>query len=364
MKIDDLQEIETPPAVVAPTAAHVAHGLTIPAVKRIELFSADDWEIFVQEWAHGLSPQYKTVKRFAGSGDQGRDIVGFCDDKNFQGVWDLYQCKRYDDKLKPSEIWIELGKLVYHTFQDKIQLPRKYMFMAPKGVGLKLQKLLVDGNKLKDQLRLSWDGHCKDTIQSGTEIRLEGDFLSYFDAFDFSIFGWMTAPDLVEGHKKTPFHATRFGGGLPPVPTKVDVPDEIQENESRYITQLFESYTDHKKEELTSYDHLDKHDDMKGHFVRSRESFYSAELLRNFARDNVPPGTFESLQDDVYHGVIDTCEKDYADGLERLRTTLATAVSLPLASNPLHTATTTKNRNGICHQLANEDRLLWIKKKK
>ncbi len=364
MKNNELKDIETPPAAVAPTSAHALHGLTVPAVKRIELFSADEWEVFVQEWAHGLAPKYKTVKRFAGSGDQGRDVVGFCDDKNFYGVWDLYQCKRYEEKLGPAEIWIELGKLVYHTFQDKFQPPRKYFFMAPKGVGLKLQKLLLDDKKLKEELRKKWDSHCKDKIKTGTEVKLEGDYLSYFDAFDFTIFGWMTSPDLVEGHRQTAFHATRFGGGLPPVPTQVDVPDEIQEIESRYITQLFEAYSDHKKEDLNSYDHLDKHDDVKGHFARSRESFYSAELLRNFARDNVPPGTFESLQDDVYHGVIDTCEKDYTDALERLRTTLSTATALPLTNSPLCTSTTPKNRNGICHQLANEDRLLWIKKKK
>lgn len=364
MKNDGLEDIQTPPAAVAPTSAHVLHGLNIPAVKRIELFSADDWEVFVQEWAHSLLAQYKSVKRFAGSGDQGRDVVGFCDDNKFHGIWDLYQCKRYDDKLTPSDIWIELGKLVYHTHKDGIQPPRKYLFMAPKGVGIKLLKLLADDKKLKEQLVLNWDAHCKDKIETGTAIKLEGDFLKYFNAFDFTIFDSMTAPDLVEGHSKTPYHATRFGGGLPPVPTDINVPNEIQEIESRYITQLFEAYSDHKKEDLSAYEHLDTHDDMKGHFARSRESFYSAELLRNFARDNVPPGMFESLQDDVYHGVIDCCEKDYSDGLERLRTTLSKATDLPLANNPLHTSTSPKNRNGICHQLANDDRLIWVKKNK
>ena len=45
---------------------------------------------------------------------------------------------------------------------------------------------------------------------------------------------------------------------------------------------------------------------LKDHFRRQREAFYEAESLRVFARDSVPPGTFESLLDDIHDGVIDT----------------------------------------------------------
>ncbi|MDD4616369.1 MAG: hypothetical protein PHW76_04530 [Alphaproteobacteria bacterium] len=364
MKNHLLKDISTPKSKVSPTSAHVAHGINIPAVKRIGLFSADEWEEFVEEWAHSLKPAYQSVKRFAGSGDQGRDVVGFCSNTNFQGVWDLYQCKRYEEKLVPSDIWIELGKLIYHTLQDGIKQPRKYLFMAPNGVGLKLQKLLIDPMKLKEQLRQNWPQHCQNEIAVGKEIKLDGELLAYFEAFDFSTFGWMTAPDLIQGHSKTPFHATRFGGGLPPVPTEVVVPDDIQPIESRYITQLFEAYTDNKKQQISCADELVPHSEIKEHFSRSRESFYSAELLRNFARDNVPPGTFEALQDDVYHGVVDTHDMDYPDGLVRLRATVSKASDLPVANSPLNTSTTPKNKNGICHQLANDDRLMWVRKNK
>ncbi len=45
-------------------------------------------------------------------------------------------------------------------------------------------------------------------------------------------------------------------------------------------------------------------------YLRQRERFYHAESLKNFARDTVPTGTFDALQDEIYHGVIDVCE-DY-----------------------------------------------------
>lgn len=347
---------------VSYSSSHVQNGVNIPAIKRIEIFSPAEWEEFTEEWSYSLKPRYVDIKRLSGSGDQGRDVIGFCDEKKFNGVYDQYQCKYYNDKLKPSDVWIEIGKLIYHTYQDGIEPPRKFYFVSPKGVGLKLSKILLT-DQIKTNLKEKWDESCGNKIEVGTSICLEGDLLLFFDNFDFSIFGWITAAQLVEGHVSTPFHVTRFGGGLPPVLNVVTAPEQIQDTESRYVTQLLEAYSDNKKEQLTSVEHLESHSDIKDHFTRSRESFYSAESLRNFARDNVPPGTFESLQNDVYYGVIDTCEMDYKDGLERVRKTTSKATDLPLANNPLESATSPKNKQGICHQLSNEDRLIWVKKK-
>ena len=357
-----LEDISTPIISTVPTSAHVMYGIPVLAVQRIKLLSPDDWEIFVQEWAHSLEPKYRCVKRFAGSGDHGRDVVGFYGDDKYEGDWDLYQCKRYQDKLSPSDIWIELGKLIYYTNQDKIKPPKKFCFMAPQGITLKLEKILVDKEKIKNGLKENWDTHCRDKITTAP-IELENNLLVFFENFDFSIFSSMTAPDLVEGHAKTSFHATRFGGGLPPISKDVKVPEQIQEMESRYITQLFEAYSDNTKQTLATADHLESHEEIKGHFSRSRESFYSAESLRNFARDNVLPGTFESLQDEVFNGVIDICEHDHTDGFARLKSTTNKATELPLTNNPLHSTISINHRKGICHQLSNDDKLTWVKKK-
>ncbi len=52
------------------------------------------------------------------SGDQGIDIVGFITDANWDGGWDNYQCKRYNNPLCPGDIWVEIGKIIYSTFQQ------------------------------------------------------------------------------------------------------------------------------------------------------------------------------------------------------------------------------------------------------
>jgi len=98
---------------------------------------------------------------------------------------------------------------------------------------------------------------------------------------------------------------------------------------------------------------------LEGHYDRQRVLFYSAESLRNFARDRTPPRTFDSLQDDVYNGVIDICEAVHSDALERLRTTITTAGQLDVSGNALVGVTKVADKQGICHQLANDDRLIW-----
>src|SRR5690606_26867859 len=94
---------------------------------------------------------------------------------------------------------------------------------------------------------------------------------------------------------------------------------------------------------------------LNDHFGRRRVAFYHAESLRIFARDTVPEGTFESLQDEIHAGVVDVCDASHSDGYER-----ACAVT-KAARNPLIARAKVQDREGICHQLANEDRLRWSK---
>ena len=105
---------------------------------------------------------------------------------------------------------------------------------------------------------------------------------------------------------------------------------------------------------------LKAHQSLEKDFLRQRERFYHAESLRNFARDTVPEGTFSDLQDEVFHGVIDIAESGHADGFERMRATVAQAAQVSTMANPLASVTKSQDRQGICHQLANEDHLTWV----
>jgi hypothetical protein len=281
--------------------------------------------------------------------------------KKLLGVWDNYQCKHYDHALYPSDALPEIGKLLWYTFKDEFAVPRRYYFVAPKGVGTTLNGLLANAGELKKVLIEGWDKNCKNKITRTEEIRMTSDFLAYVEAFDFSIFDSKTGLQLVEDHQHCPYHAARFGGGLPPRPDPETPPDDIAPTESRYVEQLFSAYADHKKTPITDLTGLKPHPTLRDHFLRQRVSFYHAESLRIFARDSVPPGTFESLQEDICAGVIDTHDAAHADGYARVCAVTKAARDMQITANALITRAKPQDRDGICHQLANEDRLRWTK---
>ena len=73
--------------------------------------------------------------------------------------------------------------------------------------------------KLKLELTANWEKHCRAEITSTQEIPLEGDFLAYVNAFDFTIFKGKQPLALIDEHRASPYHLSRFGGGFPARPT-------------------------------------------------------------------------------------------------------------------------------------------------
>ena len=182
----DFIEIDPKPQESSFSPDHVNFGLPIPKEKRVQLFSPDEWECFTEEWASILKSSYFRVVKFAGAGDKGLDVVGFTTKDSFLDVWDNFQCKHYNHPLKPSDIWVEIGKLIYYTFTKEYTTPRSYYFIAPLGIGTKLQALLSDKDKLKKELIKQWETHCESSITSKSEIELNGELLTYLEKFDFS----------------------------------------------------------------------------------------------------------------------------------------------------------------------------------
>lgn len=342
------------------TAAQVATGPVIPPQQQLLLYSDDQWEDFVQEWAHYcLKPDYVKVWRFTGAGDRGIDVAGFVDAAELNGVWDNYQCKHYGKQLAPTDVWVEFGKIIWYSFKGEYKPPRRYYFVAPQGIGTKLSNLLLNAAKLRTQLIQNWDKYVRHEITETAEVPLGGALLDYLNAFDFSIFTAKNALQLVDAHRTTPVHAARFGGGLRPRPDGSEPPELVAVHESIYVSRLLDAYADHKKVAVEDTDSLTAWPPLKAHFQRQREAFYRAESLREFAKDTVPTGTFESLQDDIYDGVVDTCDASHTDGYARVCEVTKTARTLQITANPLISCVNPKDRDGICHQLANDERLQW-----
>lgn len=357
---EELKEPPTPGNALM--AALAANGPAIPPQQRLLIYSADDWEEFVHEWAHYcLKKTYKQVQRFAGAGDMGIDIAGFVDDKRLNGVWDNYQCKHYDKPLTPTDIWPEIGKVIWYSYSKKYVPPRHYYFVAPRGAGPKLTHLLANATRLQADLISSWDNSVKDKLTVTQEVPLDNALRAYIDGFDLTIFSTKTSLELIEDHRSTPIYAQRFGGGLGNRPVADKPPEVVAPGESPYVTQLLGAYGEHTGTTIADASALSS-TKLKEHFRRQREAFYEAESLRVFARDTVPQGTFESLQEDIFTGVIDTHDDDHVDGYHKVCAVTKAAKEVQITANALITCTNPKDRDGICHQLVNEERLRWTTK--
>lgn len=253
-----------------------------------------------------------------------------------------------------------MGKVLWFSFSGDYKAPRSHTFIAPYGIGTKFNSLLKSPAKLKQELIANWEKHCRTGITDTQEIVLEGDFLAYVDGFDFSIFKGKQPLALIEEHRASPYHLSRFGGGFPARPITPLPPSDIGTHETKYVEQLYLAYGDHLNKPINSTADLGKAV-LREHFSRQREAFYQAEALRVFVRDKVEPGTFERLQDEIYAGVIDTHDEEFDDGYKRVVAVTKAAQDMAITANPIAPIAQTQDRRGICHQLANDEKLKWTR---
>lgn len=347
-----LSDIEAP--VPAPLSLA---GPPVTPQQRIYFYSSDEWELFIREWATALSEEYVQIKRLGGPNDKGVDVAAFKTKNGFEGAWDCFQGKHYSAALTLSDAIPEMVKIFAGVVTGHYEMPDQYAFLAPRGCGPSLNRLLSSPTKLREEF-------LKQTEPGATHVaHLREESLHKIrklaTATDFSVFQSVEILEALETHRKTSYYTARFGGPLPARPPVDTPPEELGDYETRYVKKLIDAYAEQQMIDLTDEGSLSSHPKFGGHFQRQRISFYSAEALRLYARDSVPEGTFESLQADVHGGVIEAAEAEYKCGLDRLREVLTLSTQLDLSAHALVSVSRLEDRKGICHQLANEDRLTW-----
>jgi hypothetical protein len=254
-----------------------------------------------------------------------------------------------------------MAALPVYTRRGDYTYPRRYYFIAPQGAGTKLSNLLKKPDDLRAGLVTNWDAYCRAAITSTQTVELDAALKAHIAALDFSTFDATPPLRIIDGHSRTRWHVARFGGGLPPRPTPEAPPIEPGDTETAFVRELLNAYSDHLKPPVNGIGDLAKADDLREHFGDSRLEFYSAESLRTFSRDTLPPGEFEKLQDEVHSGIRDEVRGDHADGYRRVVAVVKTARTLPLGGHALHGRMAVRDHGGICHQLANDGRVRWVK---
>lgn len=353
MLLSDLPE----PSVEIPLSLT---GPPVTPAQRIAFYSSDEWEEFIKEWAIELKPAYLQVKRLGGSGDGGIDVAGFRSERGLEGVWDLFQGKHYAGPISPSDAWPEFLKMFIHVDAGDYVLPETYNFLAPKGCGTTLNRLLSKPSALKERFLLAIDDSTP--LAKTVDAVALGRIRSLAQSTDFAMFKSVELHDALKTHETSNRHLARFGGTQLPSPRPfTDPPEAVHDDEVVYIAELRKVYSERCSDDLSDPVGIGAHPQFGKHFKRQRFAFYAAESIRMDARDAVPDGTFKRLQDDVHDGIIELAEADHDSGMKRLTEVLSHSTLLDLGSHPLVSWASPKARQGICHQLANEKRLTWTR---
>lgn len=338
-------------------------GLPIDSKIRLAQFSAAEFERFTLEWASDYlaKQQYvNEIQQRGGAGDKGRDIVVWLDPSGVSPRrWRLYQCKHYDSNLGLPKAGGEIAKVLFYTFNGDFTAPEEYYFVTHKGVTSPFQDLLDDPDKLKKAVLSDWAVYAK-AVTTKHDIPLTPDLKRHIESFDFSIFRAKQPHDLLEEHSKTKFHLTVFGAPLIERPPAETPPSAVAPMETVYVEQLYSVISHDIAVPVKSpadFQHSPTHVKL---FERSRITFYCAEGLRELARDQMAnQAFFQTLLDEFDSGLYYTYTDRVGTPLTRLKSTVQAAQALQLGSHPLAVHVNTKDREGICHQMANERVVDW-----
>jgi hypothetical protein len=346
-----------PPILGQAVAVQYAGGRATPPAHVVYHYEFQEWELFIREWATGLSSaQYVQIKLMGGGGDHGVDVAGFKSEQGFEGPWDCFQGKHYSRPVAESDALPEILKIFVGVARNHYVLPDSYRILAPQGCGGSLEKLFSSPSKLKSRFvaRLV----VGDPLVKGITTHEVALIAMLAEKTDFSIFASVQFEDMIETHRRTHYYPIRFGGPLNERPADKPLPD-LSPAESVYVEQLVNVYVEKYPGTGVSAANVADHKQTFEHFRRQRVTFYRAEALRKFAESSVPTGTFERLQDDVYFGVVDAAERPHESSFHRMATVLTCSGALSLANHVLMSVADNRDVLGICHQLVNGSRLFW-----
>lgn len=126
-----------------------------------------------------------------------------------------------------------------------------------------------------------------------------------------------------------------------------------------YVKQLLNVYSKEAGQVYETHEELKNNKKLYRHFMRQREGFFSAQSLKRFARDELlNEDSYDSLKEQIEFGILDVYENEYSSELERVKETTKQANSLSISCEEIKDITI-QDKTGMCHELVNDDRIVW-----
>lgn len=332
-------------------------GPQVTPMQRLEIMDPSRFEELTEVWLLGKEDiKYRSVKRNAGSGDRGRDVV--CYHVSSSDI-DIYQCKHYKDQLNWSDLKEEFYKLCYFTFIKDYPVPKSYFIVSAKGCSNKLRTDYIDKpaeiNKALINHLLS-----NDVKMDKTSLRSLPGFIKYLEEFDFKFVHEITPGQLIDEFWGSKFRPYYLGGALKKFQKeKVIVPPSISAEETEYINQLLTVYSEQTGEKYNAPEKIS--DAYRYHFEMQRTYFYSIESFKRCVRDNLPSmQPFDEIEETISQGINDIVSNPKIDGFEKLSNSLSRSVEMNMDNCTLKSELYPNEKKGICHLLANKKTVRWV----
>lgn len=327
-----------------------------PAIQ-LRSLQADQLEEFVDDWLAQRYKDYHSHELWRGTGDLGRDVTGYLTERRMEGPWDNYQCKQLSASLSETAAFVELGKIFMHAAAGAYSLPRRYFFVAPRGVARNVRQLVAHPERFRQAFLDRWDEVIAGRLVQGQTVPLTTEISAKIRTFDFTQIDWFDALRLINDTASKPAMVKWFGQDPGRSPRGV-VPEQIQPDESSYIGQLLQLYGERGPGSYPDVAAALANPTFGVHLRDQRTRFFDSVAFDRFYRDSTPPDYLVTFKEEIYHGVVETHGETHADGLAKLNRVMTQAAILQ-PSGILGRHAGPQVKQGTCHQFANEGRLPW-----
>lgn len=224
----------------------------------------------------------------------------------YDGLWDNYQCKHLKAPLGKAEFASELGKVFYYAGQGEFTLPSSYIFVCPNSAVRDVKKMIDRPSLIADFLIDNWDAYCLNGI-STTPIPLTRALELAIRAYPFEKVELWKASELVEKPQMRAVlheHLDIDPGEAPRV-TVADVPADVADEESAYVTQLVAVFTAVSGTPFANYADVVSHVTYGPQMINARRRYLERQAFRRHFRDNLPASQIDNVDEDVHETVID-----------------------------------------------------------
>lgn len=135
-----------------------------------------------------------------------------------------------------------------------------------------------------------------------------------------------------------------------------------ENNESEYLQELLEMWSQAKRIKIKDKDELEKNTTLKRQYHNYIRNFCMAETIRRELSDTKKDPIFDALKREIYDCIIDVYDQEYRNDVERMLTVLHEAARTPLSpkiEEETYGWIGPGEKKGICHILAHEKYISW-----